>query len=263
MELNLKGKSVLITGASRGIGLGMAEVFASEGCDLHLASRGAESLAEASKQITGQYKVNVKTYPCDMSQEAEAVRLAKEVGPVDILVNNAGAIPHGHIEDADDISKWREAWGLKVFGYLSLTREVYRVMRQRKRGVIVNIVGTAGERPRASHLSGGMANAALMAMTQALGAESPSYGVRVVGINPGPTETSRQIIRWKAKAKKDLGDENRWRELTTSYPLGRLGTVDEVASTVVFLCSDRSGYTSGTVITIDGGDVARPPARGE
>jgi NAD(P)-dependent dehydrogenase (short-subunit alcohol dehydrogenase family) len=262
LELNLKGRSVLITGASRGIGLGIAEVFASEGCNLHLASRSADSLGEASKHITSQYKANVNTYPCDLSVDAEAVRLAKEVGPVDVLVNNAGAIPHGHIEDAG-IAKWREAWALKVFGYISLTREIYRVMRERKRGVIVNIVGTAGERPRASHLSGSMANAALMAMTQALGAEAPSHGVRVVAINPGPTETSRQIIRWKAKAKKELGDENRWRELTKSYPLGRLGTVDEVASTVVFVCSNRSGYTSGTVITIDGGDAARPPARGE
>ena len=262
MELNLKGQSVLITGGSRGIGLGIAEVFASEGCNLHLASRSAKDLDEARKHITGQYKVNVDIYACDLSKEAEVVRLAKEAGPVDVLVNNAGAIPHGHIEDAD-IAKWRESWDLKVFGYITLAREVYRVMRERKRGVIVNIVGTAGERPRASHLSGSMANAALMAMTRALGAEGPRYGVRVVAINPGPTETSRQIIRWKAKAKKEFGDENRWRELTKSYPLGRLGTVDEVASTVVFMCSNRSGYTSGTVITIDGGDVARPPSRGE
>lgn len=258
MDLNLAGQSVLITGGSRGIGLGIAEVFASEGCDLHLASRSAEDLAAARKQILDRHKVRVDIHPANLSKDEEVVKLARAVGPVDILVNNAGAISHGYIAEAD-LPKWREGWNLKVFGYIGLTREVYHVMRERRRGVIVNIVGTAGERPRASHLSGSMANAALIAMTQALGAESPAYGVRVVGISPGPTETSRQIIRWKAKAAKELGAESRWRELTTEYPLGRLGTVDEVASTVVFVCSSRSGYTSGTVITIDGGGAARPP----
>jgi NAD(P)-dependent dehydrogenase (short-subunit alcohol dehydrogenase family) len=102
-----------------------------------------------------------------------------------------------------------------------------------------------------------MANAALMAMSRALGAESVDYGVRVVALNPGSIETDRQVVRWKARAKKELGDENRWRELTTGFPRGRLGRVDEVADMIVFLCSDRSGYTSGTVITIDGGASSR------
>ena len=89
--------------------------------------------------------------------------------------------------------------------------------------------------------------------TSALGVESVDYGVRVLAVNPGNTETDRQITRWKAQAKKDFGDENRWRELTTGFPLGRMAKVEEVAATIVFLCSDRSGYTSGTVVTVDGG----------
>jgi NAD(P)-dependent dehydrogenase (short-subunit alcohol dehydrogenase family) len=102
-----------------------------------------------------------------------------------------------------------------------------------------------------------MGNAALMAMSRALGTESPDFGVRVIGLNPGAIETDRQVVRWQARAKIELGDENRWRELTTGFPFGRLGTVVEIADTVAFLCSDRSSYTTGTVLTIDGGAAGR------
>jgi NAD(P)-dependent dehydrogenase (short-subunit alcohol dehydrogenase family) len=130
-------------------------------------------------------------------------------------------------------------------------------MCARKRGVIVNIVGTAGERPSAGYIAGSMANAALMAMSRALGAESLDSGVRVVAVNPGATETERIYAILKARAKSQLGDENRWRELTSRLPGGRLGSAEEVAAMVAFLCSDRSSYTSGTVITIDGGASGR------
>ena len=147
----------------------------------------------------------------------------------------------------------REAWDLKLFGFINVAREVYRDMCARKSGVIINVAGTAGERPVAGYIAGSMANAALMAMSRALGAESVDFGVRVIAVNPGATETDRQVVRWKARAAKELGDENRWRELTTGFPMKRLATLDEVASTIVFLCSPRSGYTSGTVVTVDGG----------
>ena len=257
MKLNLKGRTVLITGGSRGIGLGVAEVFAAEGCNLHLASRSATDLDAARKKITDAHKVEVTIHAGDLSRNDDVVALVQSCGQIDILINNAGAIPHGFITEVDEVN-WHQNWELKVFGYINLTREVYRNMCAAGKGVIVNVVGTAGERPRASHISGSMANAALMAMSRALGAQSVDFGVRVVAINPGPTETDRQIVRWEARAKKELGDESRWRELTTGFPFKRLGTVDEVATMVVFVCSDRSGYTSGAVITIDGGGAARP-----
>jgi NAD(P)-dependent dehydrogenase (short-subunit alcohol dehydrogenase family) len=106
-------------------------------------------------------------------------------------------------------------------------------------------------------MAGTMGNASLMAMSRALGGESPDCGVRVIGINPGSIETDRQVVRLKARAKNELGDENRWRELTTVFPFGRLGRVAEIADTVAFLCSKRSSYTTGTVITIDGGASLR------
>ncbi len=256
MELNLKGRTALVTGGSRGIGLGVAQLLAAEGCNVHLASRSTAGLDAAKQKITAAHRVNVTVHALDLSSLENAVTLVKACGPLDILINNAGAIPQGTITGLDDAT-WRTAWDLKVFGFINVTREVYRDMCARKNGVIVNVVGTAGERPTANYIAGSMANAGLMAMSRALGAESVDHGVRVIAVNPGAIETDRQVVRWKARAKTELGDENRWRELTTGFPRGRLGTVDEVASTVVFLCSDRAGYVSGSVVTVDGGASSR------
>jgi NAD(P)-dependent dehydrogenase (short-subunit alcohol dehydrogenase family) len=256
MELNLKGRTALVTGGSRGIGYGVAEALAAEGCNLHLASRSADSLEAAKKKLAAKYNVKIGVHALDLSTQDNAIALVKACGPLDFLINNAGAIPQGTVTTLDD-KTLRTAWDLKVFGFINLTREIYRDMCAKRRGVIVNIIGVAGERPAANYIAGSMGNAALMAMTHAIGTESPDFGVRVVGINPGAIETDRQVVRWKARAQKELGDENRWRELTTGFPFGRLGTVAEIADTVAFLCSDRSAYTTGTVLTIDGGASGR------
>jgi len=124
-------------------------------------------------------------------------------------------------------------------------------------GAIVNVIGASGDRPRADYLSGSMANAALIAMSRALGAEGPDHGVRVVGLSPASTATERQTVRWKERAQKQLGDTERWRELTKGFPFGRLATVDEIASAIVFLASGRASYVSGTVLTVDGGRSSR------
>jgi 3-oxoacyl-[acyl-carrier protein] reductase len=252
MELDLKGRIALVTGGSRGIGFGVAQGLAAEGCHLHLASRSAEGLAAARSALVGAYGVNVTVHAMDLAKPENALALAGACGAVDILVNNAGAIPQGSILDLDDATL-RNAWSLKLFGYVNVTREIYRGMRERRSGVIVNVVGNAGERPKANYLGGGMANSALMAMSRAIGGESIEHNVRVVAVNPGAVETDRQIALWKARAQKEFNDESRWRELTTGFPRGRMATVDEVANMVVFLCSERSAYTTGTVITIDGG----------
>jgi NAD(P)-dependent dehydrogenase (short-subunit alcohol dehydrogenase family) len=256
MELGIKGRTALVTGGSRGLGFGTARLLAAEGCHLHLASRSASDLEAAKRTITEVHDVEVTCHAMDLSSGENVCRLAKNCGDVDILVNNAGAIPQGSIAALDE-KTWREAWDLKVFGFVNLSREIYRNMCERRSGVIVNVIGTAGERPAAEYIAGSMANASLMAMTRAMGAASPAFGVRVVGVNPGATGTDRQLVRWRARAEKELGSADRWRELTTGFPFGRLGTVDEVVNMIVFLCSDLSSYTTGTVVTVDGGASAR------
>jgi NAD(P)-dependent dehydrogenase (short-subunit alcohol dehydrogenase family) len=252
MELGLNGRTALVTGGTRGIGYGIAEVLAVEGCDLHITGRTPESVEKARSSLAARYGVEVTGHALDLAAAGSAETLARSCGTPDILVNNAGAVPEGTIESIDEAT-WRSAWDLKVFGYINLTRALYGPMCRRGSGVIVNVVGRAGERPSPTHLAGSMGNAALMAMSKAMGAASINHGVRVLAVNPGAIETDRQIERWRERASKKFGDETRWRELTVGYPGGRLGTVREVAALVAFLCSDLSSYTTGTVITVDGG----------
>jgi NAD(P)-dependent dehydrogenase (short-subunit alcohol dehydrogenase family) len=252
MDLNLKGRTALVTGASRGIGYAVARVLAAEGCNVHLASRNAADLDAAKKKIVAESKVEVICHPGDLGKAEIATSLAKELSGVDILINNAGAIPQGTITGMDD-RKIRDSWELKLFGYINMTREIYGAMCQRKRGVIVNIIGNAGHRPSAGYIAGAIANAGLMAMTKALGAESPEHGVRVVGVNPVGTATERAEVRLRERAQKELKDPERWRELVKGNPFGRMTTPEEIANMVVFLASDRASYMSGQVVIVDGG----------
>ena len=162
MDLGLKGKRALITGGSRGIGLGVAQMLAKEGCHLHLAARSAADLASAREKIIAANNVEVTCHAADLSDSASAVKLGKDCSDVDFLINNAGAIPQGTIDALDDAT-WKRSWDLKVFGFIDITREIYAQMRKRKSGVIVNVIGAAGERPVASYIAGSMGNAALMA----------------------------------------------------------------------------------------------------
>ena len=242
MDLNLAGKRVLVTGGSKGIGRACAEAFLAEGAEVRIASRNLRPAPDA-KAI-------------DISQRGSAEALAEWAGELDILVNNAGAIPGGDLLKVDE-DTWRRAWELKVFGYINLTRLVYAGMKKRKRGVIVNIIGSAGEKLDAAYIAGSTGNAGLMAFTRALGGASHADGIRVVGINPGPTATDRLITLYKQRAETLLGDAKRYEELFTGMSFGRPGKAEEIAAAVVFLASERSAYTSGCILTIDGGLAAR------
>lgn len=256
MDLQLKGKTALVTGASRGIGLGVAEVLAQEGCNLHLAARNAQALEAAREKIAKASGVTVTCHALDLAASESAVKLARDCGNIDILVNNAGAIPQGTITDLDE-KAWRAGWELKLFGYINLTREVYRRMTDRRDGVIVNVIGGAGERPSAGYIAGSIANSGLMTLSRALGADSPKFGVRVLGLNPSATATERGVEIWRTRAQKELGDAERWPELTKGFPFGRAATVQEVANVVVFLASPCASYVSGTVVSVDGGAAWR------
>ena len=254
MDLGLSGRTALITGASKGIGYAAAASLAREGCNVHIASRSEDTLAEAAKQIREEFGVTAEYHVVDLPDGDTARALVETCKDVDILVNNAGAIPGGDIHDVDE-STWRTAWDLKVFGYQNMCRAMLAVMRERQAGVIVNVIGAAGESPSPGYVAGSAGNASIMAMTRALGATSPSYGVRVVGINPGLITTGRVEFLMRTKAEKELGDADRWRELlSNTYPPG---TPEHIGDMVAFLASDLSANTTGTIITIDGGSSSR------
>jgi NAD(P)-dependent dehydrogenase (short-subunit alcohol dehydrogenase family) len=259
MDLQLQGRRVLVTGGSRGIGLAIALSFAREGAQPLLVSRSIESLDAAVATIHAQTGVRASALALDMGQPGAEAQLLAQAGTIDILVNNAGAIPGGALADIDE-ARWRQAWELKLFGYINLVRAVLPVMAARGSGVIANIIGMAGAAPRSEYIAGSTANAALMAFTQALGATSPRSGVRVFGISPSPTRSDRMEAMLRAKAAATLGDETRWMELTTALPFGRLAEPREIADITAFCCSPLAGYLSGTVISVDGGQMYASPA---
>ncbi len=251
MDLHLAGKRALITGGSKGIGLATALVLAEEGCDLVLVSRDASALASALEAVRSRRQVGVQVIAADLSRHAEVERVAAEAGPLDLLVNNAGAIPAGDLQAVGDAA-WRSAWDLKVFGYIGLTRALYPRLAER-RGVVVNVIGAAGEYFDPNYITGSTGNAALMAFTRSLGKAAPKDGMRVVGINPGPVGTGRIETLLRARALREFGDEERWQDYTRTMAFGRPATPEEIGSAVAFLASPRSGYTTGTILTIDGG----------
>ena len=256
MDLGLRGRKALVTGASKGIGQACAEALAEEGCDVVLVSRTAADLDKVRAKIAGEHNVAVRYYALDLSDSRNVDKLAAECADTDLLVNNAGAIPGGNIAEIDE-ARWRQAWDLKVFGYINMTRRFYALMAERKKGVIVNILGAAGENPDFNYIAGSSGNASLMAFTRAMGGTAPRDGLRVVGINPGPVETDRMITQLRREAQAQFGDAERWRELTKGMSFGRAATPQEIAWMAAFLASDRSAYTTGTIVTVDGGHTSR------
>jgi len=253
MNLNLQGKEALITGGSRGIGRACAEALAAEGCNLHLAARDMDALTRVKENLESRFGVTVAIHITDLSSGDQTRALAAACPAIDILVNNAGAIPRGDLWQIEEPA-WREAWDLKVFGYINLTRAVYGQMRNRGSGVIVNVIGAAGERPRQDYITGGAGNAALMAFTRALGARSLKDGIRVVAVNPGLIRTERLETLLRSLAQTRFKDPEKWAELMPKDPPP--GNPADIAHLVAFLASDCARYITGTVVTADGGASA-------
>lgn len=261
MDLHLSGKRALITGASKGIGLGVARALAAEGVHVTLAARTGERLEAEASTIVDEFGVEATPVACDLSQSSEQQRLAKILTeqPLDIVVNNAGAIPGGSIADVDEAT-WRTAWDLKVFGYINLTRLLlpHLVTQSDDDGserVLLNVIGAAADRPSPGYIAGAIGNSGLVAMSKAIGSTSLRHSVRVLAVNPGLIITDRMGDLLKKQADERWGDPSRWEELIPEDPAP--GSVEQVADVVTFLVSPRSSHVSGTVLTIDGGAGAR------
>jgi 3-oxoacyl-[acyl-carrier protein] reductase len=257
MELALRGRTAVVTGGSLGIGRAIARELAGEGVSVAIIARDAARLEDAARSLAAETGATVIPIPADLSA-AEAVDTAMEkataaLGQVDILVNNAGATPMGRIGDTADAT-WAKSINLKLMGYARCARALTPAMRERRWGRVINIIGRSGHQPRANYIIGSSVNASLLAFTHALAQECAPDNVLVTGVNPGPIRTPR----WDTLTAQGAADTGRSPDAENqaaieSTALRRLGTPEEVAGLVAFLCSDRAGYITGTMIDVDGG----------
>ena len=230
----------------------MAERFASEGCHLHLVARTQETLDEAASACAGNIPSRSARSPSTSRNAAPHSASRETCGDVDILVNNAGDVPSGSLEALDE-DRWRAGWDTKVFNYINLSREYFRRMKARKSGVIVNLTGIGGDLLDPSYSPAASATPPWR--------PSPNRWARTVtrsacgwwGSIPGACATERYERLARAKAQERYGDPDRWQEALGTLPFGRPATPDEIAAAVVFLASPLSGYTTGAILTIDGG----------
>jgi len=255
MELGLKDKKVLITGGSKGIGLACARAFLAEGAHVAIVSRSRVNL-EAGKKALGL----VYTVAADLADAAAAAAMVaqveKEFGPVDVLVNSAGAAKR---TNADELTPeaWRAAMDAKYFTYINVIDPLVKRMASRGQGVIINIIGSGGKIASPIHLPGGSANAALMLATAGLANAYAAKGVRVVGLNPGLTNTSRVSEGLKADAKREgISEDEALARAKKKLPLGRLAEPGEIADIAVFAASARGRFLTGANISCDGVSTA-------
>ena len=249
MDLELKGKKALVTGGSKGIGVGIANRLAAEGCELRLVARDAAGLEDARARLKAAHRRDVSVHAVDLGDPDRVASVYPLLQDLDILVNSAGAVPRGGLL-AVPAGRFRATFNAKVMGAIDLCREALRAMSARGSGVIVNIIGLSGERPNPRPVATSTANAALIAFTQAVGSASVDANVRVVGINPGLIATTRTASLTQAGKP---ADNAAYKHLLASLPFGRMGEADEIADMAAFLASPRASYMSGAVFTVDGG----------
>ena len=256
MNLGLKGKVVIVTGGSKGIGLACARVFLMEGGRVAIVSRKPANLDAALRDLAAP-PVDLIAIPCDLTEKAVAKAMVAEVerrlGPVEVLVNSAGAARRYLPEDLN-AEAWHAAMDAKYFTYIHAMDAVLSGMAQRGRGVVINIVGMGGKVATPIHLPGGSANSALMLATVGLANVYGTKGIRLNAINPGPTLTERLQESLKLEAKtRGLSEDQVLAQRQANIPLRRYAAPEDVANLTLFLASDKASYITGAVVPMDGG----------
>jgi len=258
MDLNLRGKVAVLTGASVGIGLAVAEAFAAEGTHLVLAARNEERLSAAAKTIAANFGVTAVAVACDVSTSAGVDTLVaaatENFGGADIVFNNAGTGSNETIMNAPD-EKWHAYWDLHVMAAVRLARGLVPLMKARGGGVILNNASICATQPLGYEPIYNVTKAALMMLSKNMANEFIQDNIRVNTINPGLVltpdwvKTAKQLTQdsggnWEAHLQQ-VADEH--------APIRRFASPEELANFIVFLCSDKASYSVGATYFVDGG----------
>lgn len=256
MQLTLNGRTALITGGSKGLGLAIALSYAKAGGHVALVARGAEALEAAKAEIQAAAPAaRVAAIPADIRSAegcaAAAAAAAAAIGPIDILVNNAGTSQRGPFLDISD-ALWEDDLNLKLMAAVRLCRAVLPGMRERRWGRIINVLNIGAKAPLATSTPTSVSRAAGMALTKAMANEYAPDNVLVNALLVGIIESDQWVRRHAADQRNITWDE--WKEEQgRSVPLGRIGKAEEFAAMALMLASEQGGYVTGTAINVDGG----------
>ena len=253
MNIDLSGRSAIVTGGSKGIGLAVAIRFASSGADVAIVGRGREALDAAGVAISGTAKGKVIALQGDVGIAADVKRTyddaMKAFGKIDIVVNNAGTSNAGPFEKLTD-ENLQQDFDQKLFAAIRFTRLVWPQMKERKSGRIINVLNIGAKAPRGGSAPTSITRAAGMALTKVLSHEGAPHNVLVNAMLVGFIEADQHVQAAK-KANIDLKDYIAAR--AKEIPLGRIGKAEEFANLACFLVSDAGSYITGTATNVDGG----------
>ena len=255
IDMRMKGRNALVTGASKGIGLAIATNFAMAGANVVIVGRRQDALETAKDAIVRAGQTKVLPVSADVSKAADCARAIKEaeaaLGHIDVLVNNAGTSQTGAFESVTD-EVWQADLDLKLVAAIRLARAVLPGMKARRWGRIINILNTGAKAPRAGSAPTAVSRAAGMALTKVLAGEGAPHNVLVNALLVGLIE-SEQHERKHANDPKGKTLAEHYAEMGKPIPMGRVGRAEEFANLALFLASDAGTYVTGTAINIDGG----------
>ncbi|MCE2425028.1 MAG: SDR family oxidoreductase [Pseudomonadales bacterium] len=258
MDLDLTGRTALVTGGSLGLGRAMAAAFHGAGANVALIARREALLEEAKAAIEndpGGAGAKIGIYPCDVTDpsmiENALAAATAELGDIDILVNNAGQSQTGRFEDLTD-EVWQGDLDLKLFAAIRFARLVFPGMKERGWGRIINILNTAAKAPPPGSAPTSVSRAAGMALTKVLAGEGAPHNVLVNALMIGSIK-SDQVRRGYDRSDKSLSFEDFVVASGRSLPMGRMGEAEECGNVALFLASNAASYLTGCAINMDGG----------